>query len=86
MTERAWRPEPPCDCLMVTSCPVLPFQYLAKAALNSTYSSRVGSYDTFSRVTGAGWANALAPHRAKAGVVAAARGNLIKSRRRLMKV
>ncbi len=26
MIERACLPEPPCDCLMVTSWPVLPFQ------------------------------------------------------------
>src|SRR5690606_11629022 len=30
--------------------PVFPCQYPAKAALNSTYSSRVGSYETFSSV------------------------------------
>ena len=33
MTERACLPEPPCDCLIVTSSPVFAFQYLAKAVL-----------------------------------------------------
>src|SRR5438045_625775 len=87
--ERACLPEPPCDCLMVTSWPVLPFQYLAKAWLNSTYNSRVGSYDTLSSVTGAlaacCCANAPvatpAPARVKPAIAAAARGILIKSRR-----
>src|SRR6185503_7122473 len=51
MTVRACLPDPPCDCFTVTSSPVLPFQYLAKAALYSAYSSRVGSYDAFSSVT-----------------------------------
>ena len=51
MTERACLPEPPCDWLIFTSWPVLPFQYFANAALKSTYSSRVGSYDTLSSVT-----------------------------------
>jgi hypothetical protein len=36
---------------MVTSWPVLAFQYLLKAALNSTYNSRVGSYETFNKLT-----------------------------------
>ena len=35
MTARACLPEPPCDWLMVTSCPVFAFQSLAKAALIS---------------------------------------------------
>ncbi len=35
MTARACLPAPPCDCLIVVSCPVLAFQCLAKAALNS---------------------------------------------------
>ena len=43
MTERACLPEPPCDCLTATVWPVLPFQYLAKPAFSSWYSSRVGS-------------------------------------------
>ena len=50
MTERAWRPEPSCDWLILTSSPVFFFQYSAKDLLKSTYSSRVGSYDTLSRV------------------------------------
>jgi len=33
MTELACLPEPPCDCLMLTSWPALAFQYLANAAL-----------------------------------------------------
>ena len=43
ITARACLPEPPCDCLMTTSTPVLAFQYLLNAALKSWYSSRVGS-------------------------------------------
>ncbi len=43
MMERACLPEPPCDCLTLTSWPLLAFQCLAKAWLYSTYSSRVGS-------------------------------------------
>ena len=53
MTERAWRPEPPCDWLILTVSPVFFFQYSAKDLLKSTYSSRVGSYDTLSSVTSA---------------------------------
>src|SRR4051812_40296115 len=80
MIERACLPEPPCDCLTVTSCPVFAFHAFAKAWLNSTYSSRVGSYDTLSSVTGFCCATARdsVPARARA------RGILIKSRRRLM--
>src|SRR4051812_28982544 len=52
MTARACLPEPPCDWRMVTSCPVFSFQYRANCWLKSSYSSRVGSYDTLSRVTG----------------------------------
>ena len=33
MTDLAWAPDPPCDCLMTTSSPVFSFQCLAKAAL-----------------------------------------------------
>ena len=33
ITERAWAPDPPWDCLMTTSSPVFAFQYLANAAL-----------------------------------------------------
>jgi hypothetical protein len=67
---------------MVTSCPVLAFQCFVKAALYSTYSSRVGSYDTLSSVTGAfAWANAVTLGRDKAAAAAAARGILIKLRR-----
>src|SRR4030095_13804729 len=51
MTVRACLPEPPCDCLIVTVSPVLSFQYLEKAALYCSYSSRVGSYDAFNSVT-----------------------------------
>ena len=43
ITERACLPEPPWDCLMVTVSLLRFFQYLAKAALKSWYSSRVGS-------------------------------------------
>ena len=32
MTERACLPEPPCDCLTVTTSPVFAFQYAEKAA------------------------------------------------------
>src|SRR3954462_8089659 len=46
MMERACLPDPPCDCFPVTPCPVFAFHALANAWLNSTYSSRVGSYDT----------------------------------------
>ena len=53
MTARAWPPEPPCDCLIVTVWPLFAFQYLMKAALKSWYSSRVGSYETFSSVCAA---------------------------------
>src|SRR5689334_9613363 len=67
ITERACLPEPPWDCRTVTSWPVFPFQYPANALLYSSYSSRVGSYDTLSSVTGLG-----APCAA-AGTAAAAR-------------
>ena len=60
MTERACRPEPPCDCLMVTVSPVFFFQYALKDLLKSTYSSRVGSYDTLSKVTSAACARLAA--------------------------
>ena len=53
MTERAWRPEPPCDWLILTVSPVFFFQYSANDLLKSAYSSRVGSYDTLSSVTSA---------------------------------
>jgi hypothetical protein len=43
ITARACLPEPPCDCSIVTFCPVLASHDLANAALTSTYSSRVGS-------------------------------------------
>ena len=33
MTDRAWAPEPPWDCLTWTSSPVFAFQYLEKAWL-----------------------------------------------------
>ena len=82
MMERACLPEPPCDCRIDTSCPVLPFQRFAKAWLISVKSSRVGSYETFSSVSGcAADGNA---DRAKPPVRAMARGILIKSRRRPM--
>ena len=51
ITARACAPEPPCDCLISTSCPVRRFHSCANAALMSLYSSRVGSYDTLSSVT-----------------------------------
>ena len=51
ITARACDPEPPCDCLISTSCPVRRFHSWANAALMSLYSSRVGSYDTLSSVT-----------------------------------
>src|SRR2546421_64668 len=47
MTARACLAEPPCDCWMVMVSPAFSFQYLVKATLNSSYSSRVGSYETF---------------------------------------
>ncbi len=43
ITARACLPEPPCDWLIATFSPLFPFQYFAKAALKSWYSSRVGS-------------------------------------------
>src|SRR6266571_1060218 len=46
---------------MVTAFPVLPRQYLAKAAFTSWYSSRVGSYETL-RIS---WAGAGAAARAR---------------------
>ena len=61
MTERAWRPEPPCDWLIFTVSPVFFFQYSANDLLKSTYSSRVGSYDTLSSVTSAACATLPAP-------------------------
>ena len=67
MTERAWRPEPPCDWLILTVSPVFFFQYSANDLLKSAYSSRVGSYDTLSRVTSAACATcagAADEHRA----------------------
>src|SRR3954452_10366923 len=33
ITDRACLPEPPCDWLILTSCPVFAFQYFANAAL-----------------------------------------------------
>src|ERR1039457_113592 len=54
MTDRACLPEPPCDWLIVTFWPVLAAQAFANAALISSYSSRVGSYETLRRVTDAG--------------------------------
>src|SRR5262245_48291033 len=33
ITVRACLPEPPCDCLMFTSCPVLVFQYWVNSLL-----------------------------------------------------
>ena len=54
MTDRACLPEPPCDWLMVTFWPVLAAQAFANAAFTSSYSSRVGSYETLRRVTDAG--------------------------------
>ncbi|MNY50856.1 hypothetical protein D3C86_1863990 [compost metagenome] len=43
-------PEPPWDCWMVTASWPWACQCWLKAVLNSLYSSRVGSYDTLSRV------------------------------------
>ena len=43
MIERACLPEPPCDWLMSTDCPVFCFHCAANALLTSWYSSRVGS-------------------------------------------
>ena len=61
MTERAWRPEPPCDWLILTVSPVFFFQYSANDLLKSMYSSRVGSYDTLSSVTSAACATVAVP-------------------------
>ena len=59
---------------------VRPSQYLAKASLNSTYNSGVGSFDTLSSVTNcANDGNAV---RAKLPARATAKGNLIKLRRK----
>ena len=84
MIERACLPEPPCDCLIVTSCPVLAFQYFENAGLNSANSSRVGSYDTFSSVSCR--ANDGRAGRDKTAATVAASGILIKSRRRRMEL
>ena len=54
ITARACLPEPPCDWLTVSVCPVLLCQCLAKAVLTSWYSSRVGSYETLSSFRPAG--------------------------------
>jgi hypothetical protein len=70
MTERAWRPEPPCDWLIFTSSPVFFFQYSANDLLKSTYSSRVGSYDTLSRVISRAWAACPTPPTNTAAVIA----------------
>src|SRR5688572_3495457 len=51
ITERACALDPPCDCLIVTSCPLCCFQCVTNAALKSLYSSRVGSYETLSNST-----------------------------------
>src|SRR5688572_21888619 len=51
--ERACLPEPPWDCLTVTFSPPFCAQCLAKRSLYSLKSSRVGSYETLSRVTSA---------------------------------
>ncbi len=51
-TARADAPEPLCDWLMTTVSPVLRFQAAMNARLKSRYSSRVGSYETFSSVVG----------------------------------
>ena len=48
MTALACFPEPPCDCFTERSWEVFCFHCLAKALLKSWYSSRVGSYETFS--------------------------------------
>src|SRR5882724_10445517 len=51
MTERACLPDPPCDWLTVTLWPVCCCHFCAKALLMSTYSSRVGSYETLRSLT-----------------------------------
>ena len=51
ITERACLPEPPCDWLTSSVCPVFCFHCAPNALLTSWYSSRVGSYDTFSSFT-----------------------------------
>jgi hypothetical protein len=70
ITERAWRPEPPCDWLIFTSSPVFFFQYSANDLLKSTYSSRVGSYDTLSSVISLAWAAWPTPPTNTAAVIA----------------
>src|SRR4051812_1939291 len=50
MTLRACAPEPPLESLIASFSPVFACQYFAKLALKSAYSSRVGSYETLSRV------------------------------------
>src|SRR5918993_3647854 len=47
MTARAWLPEPPCDICTSISSPVSASHFATNCSLNSRYSSRVGSYDTF---------------------------------------
>ena len=46
-TSSACLPEPPCDWITDTSCPVCAFQCSANSALYASYSSLVGSYETF---------------------------------------
>ena len=51
ITDRACLPEPPCDWLTSSVCPVFCFHWSPNTLLTSWYSSRVGSYDTFSSFT-----------------------------------
>src|SRR4051812_38373991 len=67
MMALACLPDPPWAILKATSWPVSAFQCLAKAGLNSWYSSRVGSYDTLTMVT---WSEAR-PAAARSKVHAA---------------
>src|SRR4030095_2064973 len=41
MTARAWRPEPPCDCLIATACPLGDCHWATNALLRCSDSVRV---------------------------------------------
>src|SRR5215210_3012148 len=64
---------------MVTSCPVFCFQWVANALLIALKSSRVGSYDTLSKVTGLAAGLAAGPWAA-AGAAAAPSKNSASAR------
>ncbi|MNT61226.1 hypothetical protein D3C72_1988530 [compost metagenome] len=65
-TERACLLEPPCDCLMVMVSPVLAFQSAINAGFTSLNSSRITSYEAFSKTTGSAALAAIGRLRAAA--------------------